>query len=93
MADISIKRDHELSPEEVEAAIERLAEKLADRLGGTWRWHGKTAVCEARGAKARVDYDEQYVALDVTLPMMLKPLRGKLESKVDEYFATYFRKA
>jgi hypothetical protein len=42
MSDIHMKRAHDLAPQEVEARIE----KLADRLGGTWCWEGTEAVCE-----------------------------------------------
>lgn len=90
MADISMKRTHALPPQEVQARIEKLAGKLADRLGGTWCWEGKEAVCEAKGAKARVGYDESSISMDVKLPMLLKPMRGRLEAKIDEYFNEYF---
>jgi len=93
MADISMRRGHDLSSEQVQARIEKLAEKLVDRLGGSWCWQGDTAVCELRGAKARVGYDERSISLEVTLPLMMKPLRGRLENKVEEYFERYFGEA
>ena len=93
MADISMRRGHDLSSEQVQARIEKLAEKLVDRLGGSWCWQGDTAVCELRGAKARVGYDERSISLEVTLPLRLKPRRGRLENKVEEYFARYFGEA
>ena len=88
-----MRRGHELSSEQVQARIEKLAEKLVDRLGGSWCWQGDTAVCELRGAKARVGYDERFISLEVTLPLMMKPLRGRLENKVEEYFERYFGEA
>lgn len=90
MADISMKRAHGLERSDVQERISQLADKLADRLGGSWDWDGDDAVCEARGAKARVAYDEENISMDVSLPMMMKPLRGALEKKIDEYFARYF---
>ena len=93
MADISMKRSHELSSEQVQTGIEELAEKLVDRLGGSWCWQGDTAVCELRGAKAHVGYDERSISIDVTLPLLLKPLRRRLEGKIEEYFERYFGKA
>ena len=93
MADISMRRNHQLELEQVEATIEQLAEKMVDRLGGSWCWQGSTAVCELRGAKARIGYDERSISLEVKLPLMLKPLRGALEGKIEEYFERYFGKA
>ena len=87
-----MKQEHDLSAEEARAQIERLADKLASRLGGSWDWDGDTAVCESRGARARVGYDETNVWLDVTLPRMLKPLRKTLEAKVEEVFEREFRR-
>ena len=85
-----LRRNHQLDLEQVEATIEQLAEKMVDKLGGSWCWQGSTAVCEMRGAKARIDYDEQSICLDVKLPLVLKPLRGRLEGKIEEYFERYF---
>ena len=90
MADISMTRKHGLEAREVEARIEKLAGKLSDRLGGSWCWEGQEAVCEVRGAKARVGYDATSISMKVKLPMMLRPMRGRLEAKIDEYFKEYF---
>lgn len=92
MADISIRRSHRRSPEQVQATIEKLAEKMVERLGGSWCWQGNTAVCQLRGAEARVGYDEQQVSIEVTLPRVLKPLRGRLEGQLEEHFERYFGK-
>jgi putative polyhydroxyalkanoate system protein len=91
MADISMRRSHGLDPNEVEARIEQLAGKLSQRLGGSWCWEGREAICEARGARARVAYDETSISMEVKLPFVLKPMRGRLEAKIDQYFDEYFR--
>ena len=91
MAEISMRRQHGCEDTDaIRSRIEGLAEKVADRIGGTWQWQGDEAVCEARGAKARVAYDADSISIDVSLPLMLRPLRGKLEAKIEEYFARYF---
>ncbi|MFK7894882.1 MAG: polyhydroxyalkanoic acid system family protein [Myxococcota bacterium] len=90
MADISMKRKHDLEADEVRERIEKVADKIADRIGGSWDWDGDEAICEAKGAKARVGYDEKEVSMDVSLPRLLRPMRGKLESKIAEYFDRYF---
>jgi putative polyhydroxyalkanoate system protein len=90
MAHISMKRCHALSAEQARGRIESLAQRMADRLGGAWRWQGDQAICEARGARACVSYDAETVSIDVDLPFMLRPLRGALEAKIEEYFERYF---
>ena len=91
MPEISMRRVHGFDdPVDVRSRIEGLAEKVATRLGGTWHWEGDSAVCEARGAKARVGFDDEEISIDVSLPLMLRPLAGKLEGKIDEYYERYF---
>lgn len=93
MADISLKRDHDLDQDDIRARVEGVADRVSSRLGGSWEWQGETAVCEARGARARVAYDETTISIEVALPRILRPLRGRLESKVEEYFERYFGSA
>lgn len=90
MSDISMKRKHGLDEDEVRERIAKVADKVSDRVGGSWDWQGDEAVCEARGVKARVCYDEKEVSMHVSLPMLLRPMRGKLEAKIAEYFDRYF---
>ena len=91
MAEISMRRVHGFDDTtDVRSRVEGLAEKVASRLGGQWHWEGDDAVCEARGAKARVGFDQQEILIDVSLPLMLRPLKGKLESKIEEYYERYF---
>jgi putative polyhydroxyalkanoate system protein len=90
MPEISISRKHGLNEQDVRGRIEELADKISSRLGGTWRWQGDEAVCDAHGARARVGYDAQSIMLEVSLPAMMKPFRRKLEAKIIEYFDRYF---
>lgn len=86
MAEISMRRSHSFGEAVVRERIEELAEKVCARFGGTWHWHGNEAVCEARGVKARVGYDALTIQIDVWLPTMMRPLRGKLQTKLEESF-------
>ncbi len=90
MPQISIKRSHALGAEKAREQIELLAGKIAERLGGAWRWQGEQAVCEARGAKACVAYDAQSISIEVDLPFVMRPMRKVLEAKIEDYFARYF---
>ena len=90
MPEISISRKHGLDEKDVRGRIEELADKISHRLGGTWRWEGDQAVCEAHGARARVGYDARSILLEVSLPVTMKPLRGRLEAKIIEYFDRFF---
>ncbi len=90
MAQISMKKVHALGAEKARGQIELLAQKMAERLGGAWRWQGEQAVCEARGAKARVFYDAESISIEVDLPFAMRPMRRLLEAKLEDYFQRYF---
>ena len=91
MAEISMRRAHGFEdPEDVRSRIEGLADKVSGKLGGRWQWKGDEAICEARGAQARVGFDEREISIDVKLPLMLRPLRSTLENKIEEYYERYF---
>ena len=91
MPDILMKRKHGFDdPEDVRSRIEGLAEKVSERMGGSWCWNGDEAVCKARGAEARVGYDADSINIHVSLPLMLRPLHKKLEAKIEEYYGRYF---
>jgi len=89
MSEISMTRAHALERDEIRARIERLASKINDRIGGSWEWQGDAVVSEARGAKARVGYDEVSIFVEISLPRTLRPFRRKLESKIDEYLVEF----
>lgn len=90
MAQISMKKIHALGAEKARGQIELLAQKMAERLGGAWRWQGEQAVCEARGVKARVFYDAESISIEVDLPFAMRPMRKLLEAKLEDYFQRYF---
>jgi putative polyhydroxyalkanoate system protein len=92
MANISMTREHDLSRDEVRSRVERMAVRLVDRMGGSWCWEGETVICELRGARAEVGFDDSLVSIDVTLPRALRPFRNRLESKIEESFDRHFRK-
>lgn len=90
MAQIELKRSHALGAEKARGQIELLVAKLAERLGGSWRWQGDRAICEARGAKACVAYDAETISIEVELPFIMRPMRKVLEAKIEDYFTRYF---
>lgn len=90
MAQISMKRSHALGAAQARGQIEQLADRMAERLGGAWRWQGERAICEVRGARACVSYDATTVSIEVELPFLMRPMRGVLEAKIEEYFERYF---
>ncbi|HSG91223.1 MAG TPA: polyhydroxyalkanoic acid system family protein, partial [Pseudomonadales bacterium] len=83
MADIHITRRHGLANEAAaRTEIEALAEELVRRFGGSWAWRGPVATCDIRGARGEVSCEGDRVVMKVTLPLLMKALRGPLESEI-----------
>ena len=91
MAEIEIQRSHGLEASEIRDRIAGLADKISGRLGGSWNWAGDEAICEARGARARVGYDDSSIFVEISLPKAMRPFRRKLESKIDEYLVGFLK--
>jgi putative polyhydroxyalkanoate system protein len=89
MAEIMMRRAHSLDAGEIRSRIGGLADKISNRLGGSWDWQGDEAICEARGAKARVGYDKSTIFVEISLPKIMRPFRRKLEAKIDEYLERF----
>jgi len=63
MAENSMRRVHGFDdPTDVRSRIEGLAEKVASRLGGTWRWQGDYFCREMTFGDKPVEADCQVVA-------------------------------
>jgi putative polyhydroxyalkanoate system protein len=89
VAQISMKRPHDLGEDEIRGRIERLAGKISDRIGGSWEWDGNVIVSEARGANGRIGYDAHSITVDIALPKSMGLFRRKLEAKIDEYLIRF----
>jgi putative polyhydroxyalkanoate system protein len=89
MATIEVHRSHSLSREEVHKRAEELAKSLEEKLGLKWRWENDRLVFDApsgpaKGTKGCVRLTEKDVAVEIDLPFLLRVLKGKIESKVEE---------
>jgi putative polyhydroxyalkanoate system protein len=89
MATVDIRRSHSLSKDEAKKRAEDLARELETKLGLQWRWEGDHIRFEApsgaaKGTTGSVEVTDSIVRVQVDLPFLLRVLRGKVESKVNE---------
>lgn len=89
MATVDIRRTHSLSKEEAKKRAEALATELQQKLGLQWRWDGDHIRFEApsgaaKGTTGTVEVTDSAVRVQVDLPFLLRVLKGKVESKVNE---------
>ncbi len=89
MATIDVRRNHALSKDEAKRRAEDLAKTMKQKLDLEWRWEGDRIVFEAprgtaKGTKGTVDVTDQDVRVQIELPLLMRMLKGTVESKVSE---------
>jgi putative polyhydroxyalkanoate system protein len=90
MADIRVERRHGAGKQAAMAAAMRVAERLKEKAQVSYRVNGDAIEIERSGAKGRIVVSEDRVLAELTLGLMLKPMRAMIEGKIDEYFTRYF---
>jgi putative polyhydroxyalkanoate system protein len=89
MATIDVRRTHTLSKDEARKRAEAIATSMQQKLGIEWRWEGDRIHFEAprgaaKGTKGTVSVSDTEVRVEIDLPFLLRVLKGKVESKVNE---------
>ena len=89
MATIDIRRTHTLPKEEAKKRAEELANGMQTKLDLQWHWEGDHIRFEAprgpaKGTTGTVEVTDSIVRVQIDLPFMLRVLKGKVESKVNE---------
>ena len=85
MATIDIRRSHSIGKDAARKAAEGIAAKLKDKLSVTYRWDGDDLKFERTGANGRIHVTDNEVRVEVDLGFLLKPMKGKVEQKVNQY--------
>jgi putative polyhydroxyalkanoate system protein len=84
MANIHIKRAHNLEQAEVRERIEKIASRLQDKLEAKMSWEGDTLNIKRSGATGSMEVGEKFIDCNVKLGMLLMPLKGAIESALNE---------
>jgi putative polyhydroxyalkanoate system protein len=89
MATIDVRRSHALPKVEAKKRAEELAKSMQGRFDLDWRWEGDRIVFDAprgaaKGTKGSVDVGDTDVRVQIDLPLMLRVMKGTIESKVSE---------
>ncbi len=89
MATIDVRRSHTLPKDEAKRRAEELAKSMQQKLDLEWRWEGDHIVFEAprgaaKGTKGTVQVSATEVRVQIDLPLLMRVLKGTVESKVNE---------
>jgi|JI10StandDraft_1071094.scaffolds.fasta_scaffold12553_7 putative polyhydroxyalkanoate system protein len=98
MATIDIERHHGMTADAARKRAEELARRLETRKGVRWRWEGATLRLDApsgpaKGTKGAVRVDEKTVRIELDLPLLLRAMKGLVETMLNEKLDHVLRKA
>ncbi|MBP0952837.1 polyhydroxyalkanoic acid system family protein [Pseudomonas alliivorans] len=83
MAKITVERPHSLGREQAREKTEQLVEKLADRYGLAHEWVGDTVKLEGKGAKGKVEVEDELIRINIDLNFILSTMSGSIKSEVE----------
>lgn len=90
MATIKVERNHGLTQDE---ALERAKQVVADfakRLKADVNWKGSDASFKGAGFSGGASVTDDRIAIDVDLGLMLRPLKSKIESRLEDELRSKF---
>jgi putative polyhydroxyalkanoate system protein len=90
VADIDVRRTHELGLEGARAAADRMMASLATRFGLRGTWDGNVLRFERSGVQGHLAVDEHNLHLSVTLGFLLRAMRGSIEGEVHRELDSLF---
>jgi putative polyhydroxyalkanoate system protein len=84
MASIQFSYPHQRSMAEARAAVQIFSAKLVTKLGVKSVWQGDVLMLERQGVKGSMVLKEGLVEVELTLGMMLTPMKGQIEAEVNK---------
>lgn len=84
MADITLKRVHQLGLKGARAAADKMVDKLDKQFDLSGSWQGDTLHFDRPGVSGRLAVSDSDMQLEVTLGFLLKAMKGPIERAVHE---------
>jgi len=89
MAEIVVRRAHQLVPDAAKQAVQAVAEKLKGELNASYHWQGDRLEFECPGAKGSIALSAGEVCVTVSLSWLLSAARGRIEQAIQGYLEEY----
>ena len=95
MADISVKKAHGMSLEEAQEKIDQVVTDIQSEFTSLvssidWNAEKTNAKLKGKGFSGDFSVDEEEVGIDIDLSLFAKPLKGKVQEKIEERMGKYF---
>jgi putative polyhydroxyalkanoate system protein len=82
MSLIHIRKKHALGRDKARQTAEHLARSLASEYNAKYQWHNDDLKLTAKGVEGLLHVEKDIVEIKVHLGMLLRPLKGKIESRI-----------
>jgi len=82
MSQIHIRKKHKLGHARACRTVEELAQSLASEYNASYRWHKDDLEFKSPGVNGRLHVSKDQVDIKVSLGMLLRPLKDKIESSI-----------
>ena len=93
MADIDIRRAHNLGLKGARAAADRMAEQLGRKFDLKGKWEGNVMRFERPGVTGSLAITDKDLNLSVALGFLLKAMKGSIQGAVEEQLDQLFKGA
>jgi putative polyhydroxyalkanoate system protein len=90
MSLIHVDYKHSLSQEEAIRRANQLVGEMGHRVKADIHWNGPIATFKGTGFSGRAKLTDHLIALDLELGFLLRPLRGKIEERIERHLQTRF---
>ena len=90
MAKIDIHHSHDRSMKDARAAVERVAERIAEKFGIRHAWNGNDLDFNGSGVKGQIVLGKKDVHLTATLGFPVSMFRGSIEAEIHKYLEREF---
>lgn len=90
MPSIDIKHPHSKTPAQARKAIEVVAEKLAERFGIQYEWHGDTLNFVRSGVDGKIKLSPKSLHVTAQLGFMLSLMKDSIESEIKRVLTEKF---
>ncbi len=90
MPSIDIQRRHDKSMKEAKLAVERVAERIAEKFSVECGWNGNTLEFTRPGVNGEISLAKGEVRIIANLGFMLTMLKAPIESEIHKYLDREF---
>lgn len=88
MAHIHIKHQHNLSRDQARALVEDIARDLKKELKAEYSMEGDSLRFQRSGASGSIELGEGFVEVNVSLGLLLRPMKGAIENSIRQRIVT-----